>query len=131
MHQTDVKHICFLGGGGAGRGGEDGKGGHLKAEGDRAQVAVGSAPAPSFKFGFKWRLHDLNSSFKAPVKFKNKFKPPVKFKCKFDPSKIDTTNGVKITAKIKQGLTSIVEIGKATTNDDDKNTTSDELKVLA
>ncbi len=55
----------------------------------------------------------------------------VKFKCKFDPSKIDTTNGVKITAKIKQGLTSIVEIGKATTNDDDKNTTSDELKVLA
>ena len=69
--------------GGEGRGGEDGKGGHLKAEGDRAQVAVGSAPAPSFKFGFKWRLHDLNSSFKAPVKFKNKFKPPVQFKNTF------------------------------------------------
>lgn len=55
----------------------------------------------------------------------------IKLKCKFNPNKIDLSKGVKITAKIKQGLDNIVVLGKATTNDDDKDTTSDELKILA
>jgi len=55
----------------------------------------------------------------------------IKLKCKFDPSKIDTENGVKITAKIKQGDADIVEINKLTTSDEDKWTTDDENKIIA
>jgi len=55
----------------------------------------------------------------------------IKLKCKFDPSKIDTTNGVKITAKIKQTCFDIVEVPKNTTSDEDKWTTDDEQKILA
>lgn len=55
----------------------------------------------------------------------------IKLKCKFDPSKIDTTNGVKITAKIKQTCFDIVEVPKNTTSNEDKWTTDDEQKILA
>lgn len=55
----------------------------------------------------------------------------IKLKCKFDPSKIDTENGVKITAKIKQGDADIVEINKLTTSDEDKWTTDDDNKIIA
>jgi len=55
----------------------------------------------------------------------------IKLKCKFDPSKIDTTNGVKITAKIKQTCFDIVEVPKNTTANEDKETTDDETKILA
>lgn len=46
-------------------------------------------------------------------------------KCKFNPNLIDLSNGVKITAKIKQGCEAIVEQDKVTTDDIDKNTTDD------
>jgi len=55
----------------------------------------------------------------------------VTLKCKFDPSKIDLSNGVKITAKIKQVCLDITEVSKETTSDEDKYTTDDELKILA
>lgn len=55
----------------------------------------------------------------------------IKLKCKFDPSKIDTTNGVKVTAKIKQVCDDIVEVNKSTTNDEEKLTTDDDNKILA
>ena len=55
----------------------------------------------------------------------------VTLKCKFNPSKIDLSNGVKITAKIKQVCLDITEVSKETTLDEDKETTSDELKILA
>ncbi len=51
-------------------------------------------------------------------------------KCKFDPSKIDTTNGVKITAKIKQGCNNIVSQDKFTTGGDQKLTTTDDDKIV-
>lgn len=46
-------------------------------------------------------------------------------KCKFNPNLIDLSNGVKITAKIKQGCDGIVELLKSTTDDTDKDTTED------
>tara|TARA_R100000951_G_C2653004_1_gene185063 strand:+ start:546 stop:2903 length:2358 start_codon:yes stop_codon:yes gene_type:complete len=49
-------------------------------------------------------------------------------KCKFNTNIIDTSNGVKITAKIKQGCDSIVELNKLTTSDIDKDTTDDKVK---
>jgi len=55
----------------------------------------------------------------------------IKLKCKFDPNKLDTTNGVKITAKIKQVCDDIVEVNKITTDDEDKLTTDDDEKILA
>ena len=55
----------------------------------------------------------------------------IKLKCKFDPSKVDTTNGVKITAKIKEGIADIVDVNKLTTSDEDKWTTDDENKIIA
>lgn len=55
----------------------------------------------------------------------------VKLKCKFDPSKINTDNGIKITAKIKEGCVNIVDINKMTTYDADKETTTNEIKQLS
>ena len=55
----------------------------------------------------------------------------IKLKCKFDPSKIDVSNGVKITAKIKQGLNNILVLNKITTSNVDKETTSNDLKIIA
>jgi len=55
----------------------------------------------------------------------------VKIRCNFDNSKIDLSNGVKITSKVKQGCEDIVEIGKTTTDDELKKTTDDETKTLA
>lgn len=55
----------------------------------------------------------------------------LKLKCKFDPSKIDLTNGVKITAKIKQGLNNIVTFNKLTTADADKYTTTNDDKIIS
>ena len=55
----------------------------------------------------------------------------IKLKCKFDPSKIDLTNGVKITAKIKQGLNNIVTVNKITTADADKYTTTNDDKIIS
>jgi len=55
----------------------------------------------------------------------------IKLKCKFDPDKIDLSNGVKITAKIKQTCFDIVEVNKETTSDEDKETTDDEIKILS
>jgi len=53
------------------------------------------------------------------------------FSCKFDASKLDTSNGVKITAKVKEGNEDIVIINKITNNNEDKVTTNDELKIMA
>ena len=55
----------------------------------------------------------------------------ITLKCKFDPSKIDTSKGVKITAKIKQGLNNIVILNKVTTSDVVKETTSTDNKIMA
>lgn len=55
----------------------------------------------------------------------------IKLKCKFDQSKIDTTNGVKITAKIKQVCNDIVDVPKGTTTEEDKWTTGDETKIIS
>ncbi len=55
----------------------------------------------------------------------------IKFSCKFDAGKIDTSNGVKITAKIKEGLTNIVLVNKITNDEEDKITTDNETKILA
>ena len=55
----------------------------------------------------------------------------IKLKCKFDPSKVDTENGVKITAKIKEGAADIVDVNKLTTSNEDKYTTGDENKIIA
>ena len=52
--------------------------------------------------------------------------------CLFDPSKIDISNGVSITGKIKGCTTDLpLPIAKATTEDEDKFTTSDEQKETA
>lgn len=53
------------------------------------------------------------------------------FSCKFDASKIDTSNGVKITAKVKEGNEDIVIVNKITNDNEDKITTDDELKIMA
>ena len=55
----------------------------------------------------------------------------IKLKCKFDPSRIDTSKGVKITAKIKQVCNDIVEVNKSTTTDVAKLTTTDINKILS
>lgn len=55
----------------------------------------------------------------------------VTLKCKFDPNKIDLSNGVKITAKIKQVCLDIVEVSKETTLNEDKLTTDNDLKILS
>tara|TARA_R110001632_G_scaffold76073_1_gene172721 strand:- start:18277 stop:20598 length:2322 start_codon:yes stop_codon:yes gene_type:complete len=55
----------------------------------------------------------------------------IKLKCKFDPSKINTSNGIKISAKIKQGLTNIVVQNKITTNNVNKVTTTNNIKIIA
>lgn len=55
----------------------------------------------------------------------------VKIRCNFDSSKVDLTNGVKFGSKVKEGDTDIVEIGKTTTDNELKNTTDDEIKILA
>ena len=55
----------------------------------------------------------------------------ITLKCQFDPSKIDLSNGVKITAKVKQVCLDITEVSKETTSDDDKYTTDDDLKIIA
>jgi hypothetical protein len=55
----------------------------------------------------------------------------VKIRCNFDSSKVDLTNGVKFGSKVKEGDTDIIEIGKTTTDNELKNTTDDEIKILA
>lgn len=55
----------------------------------------------------------------------------ITLKCQFDPSKIDLSNGVKITAKVKQVCLDITEVSKETTSDEDKYTTDDDLKIIA
>lgn len=55
----------------------------------------------------------------------------VVFKCKLDPSKINLDNGVKITAKVKEGCQNIVEVSKTTTLDQIKKTTTDDTKQLS
>lgn len=55
----------------------------------------------------------------------------VVFKCKLDPSKINLDNGVKITAKVKEGCENIVEVNKTTTSDQDKETTTNDIKTLS
>lgn len=55
----------------------------------------------------------------------------VVFKCKFDPAKINLDNGVKITAKIKEGCESVADVPKTTTYDAEKETTTDDIKTLS
>lgn len=55
----------------------------------------------------------------------------IKLRCRFNPGNMDTTRGVKITAKIKQGLTNIVLFNKITTASADKYTTTNEDKIIA
>jgi hypothetical protein len=55
----------------------------------------------------------------------------LKFSCKFDAGKLDTSNGVKITAKVKEGNEDIVIVNKITNDNEDKITTDDELKIIA
>ena len=55
----------------------------------------------------------------------------IKLKCKFNPANVDTSNGVKITAKIKQGLNDIVTFNKITTADADKYTTTNDDKIIS
>mgnify|MGYP001158099820 CR=1 FL=1 len=52
-------------------------------------------------------------------------------KCKFNTNLLDTSNGVKITAKIKEGCFNIIEQGKITTLDEQKLTTNDIDKIIA
>ena len=52
-------------------------------------------------------------------------------KCKFNPNLLDTSNGVKITAKIKESCFNIIEQGKITTLDEQKLTTNDIDKIIA
>ena len=51
--------------------------------------------------------------------------------CSFDTNKIDLSNGVKITAKIKEGCEDLADTNKITTDDVDKETTSDIVKIKA
>ena len=55
----------------------------------------------------------------------------IKFSCNFDSSKLSTVKNVKITAKIKQGDDDIVIVSKETTDNIDKETTDNELKILS
>lgn len=55
----------------------------------------------------------------------------IKFSCNFDTSKLSTVKNVKITAKIKQGEDDIVIVSKETNNNEDKETTDNELKILS
>jgi hypothetical protein len=55
----------------------------------------------------------------------------IKFSCNFDTSKLSTVKNVKITAKIKQGDDDIVIVSKETTDNIDKETTDNELKILS
>ena len=51
--------------------------------------------------------------------------------CYFNTQSIDMTNGVKVTCKIKENCEEVGEQYKITTDDQEKNTTSDELKLKA
>ena len=55
----------------------------------------------------------------------------IKFSCNFDSSKLSTVKNVKITAKIKQGDDDIVIVSKETNDNEDKETTDNELKILS